>query len=187
MLFVVSRLYAHSKNYDMDLTLDYNIELFPLQQEQSFAMALASSLARGGAAAGASGADGTDDAPDDKQRDVWRPDGKGRRGLEDDYDYVMYGKVRYCFSCILTNIKLWTNLKVYKFDGGTTEIVYASALCLEKASTQVYSFQYCLCVIWWASYVLDRLFPAYDEHCTRRPSVSPDAKIVDCYYKKKAC
>jgi DNA-directed RNA polymerase I, II, and III subunit RPABC3 len=24
---------------------------------------------------------------------VWRPDGKGRRGLEEDYDYVMYGKV----------------------------------------------------------------------------------------------
>ncbi|KAF8349922.1 hypothetical protein F5887DRAFT_406072 [Amanita rubescens] len=98
----VSRLYAHSKNYDMDLTLDYNVELFPLQQDDSFALALASSLARGGGAAGAA-EDG-----DDKERDVWRPDGKGHRGLEDDYDYVMYGKV-------------------YKFDGGTTEIVTAYA------------------------------------------------------------
>ncbi|KAF8740567.1 hypothetical protein AX14_008177 [Amanita brunnescens Koide BX004] len=99
----VSRLYAHSKNYDMDLTLDYNVELFPLHQDDNFALALASSLARGGGATGAA-EDG-----DDKERDVWRPDGKGHRGLEDDYDYVMYGKV-------------------YKFDGGTAEIVtvYAS-------------------------------------------------------------
>jgi hypothetical protein len=87
----VSRLYAHSKNYDMDLTLDYNTELFPLQSDQSFALALASSLARGGSGAG--GVDGGADDADDKDRDVWRPDGKGRRGLEEDYDYVMYGKV----------------------------------------------------------------------------------------------
>lgn len=71
----------------MDLTLDYNVELFPLHQDDSFALALASSLARGGGVAGAA-EDG-----DDKERDVWRPDGKGHRGLEDDYDYVMYGKV----------------------------------------------------------------------------------------------
>ncbi|OBZ78971.1 DNA-directed RNA polymerases I, II, and III subunit RPABC3 [Grifola frondosa] len=98
----VSRLYAHSKNYDMDLTLDYNIELFPLQKDQSFALALASSLARGPQAAG-----GTTEE-EEKDRDVWRPDGKGRRGLEEDYDYVMYGKV-------------------YRFDGGAAEIVTAYA------------------------------------------------------------
>ena len=84
----VSRLYAHSKNYDMDLTLDYNVELFPLQKEQNFALALASSLARGAS----SGVNADGSAED--ERDVWRPDGKGSRGLEDDYDYVMYGKVR---------------------------------------------------------------------------------------------
>ncbi|KIJ68285.1 hypothetical protein HYDPIDRAFT_124610 [Hydnomerulius pinastri MD-312] len=100
----VSRLYARSKNYDMDMTLDYNTELLPLSDGQSFAMALASSLARdGGAPTGADGADA-----EDKDRDIWRPDGKGRRGLEEDYDYVMYGKV-------------------YKFDGGTAEIVTAYA------------------------------------------------------------
>jgi len=104
----VSRLYAHSKNYDMDLTLDYNVELFPLQKEQIFALALASSLARGGGNAGTSGNDVAAEDTDDKDRDVWRPDGKGRRGLEEDYDYVMYGKV-------------------YKFDGGTSEIVTAYA------------------------------------------------------------
>ncbi|KDQ63798.1 hypothetical protein JAAARDRAFT_29844 [Jaapia argillacea MUCL 33604] len=100
----VSRLYAHSKNYDMDLTLDYNIELFPLQKDQSFALALATSLVRGGAAP-SGGAGGEEE---EKEKDVWRPDGKGRRGLEEDYDYVMYGKV-------------------YKFDGGTSEIVTAYA------------------------------------------------------------
>ena len=84
----MSRLYAHSKNYDMDLTLDYNIELFPLLKDQSFALALASSLARGGPSATASGDDGAE-----TERDVWRPDGKGSRGLDDEYDYVMYGKV----------------------------------------------------------------------------------------------
>jgi len=80
----------------MDLTLDYNVELFPLQKDRSFALALASSLARGG----------TENATeeDDKDKDVWRPDGKGQRGLEEDYDYVMYGKV-------------------YRFDTGTAEIV----------------------------------------------------------------
>lgn len=87
----VSRLYARSKNYDMDLTLDYNIELFPISNGDTFAMALASSLSRDGGAP-------TADGEEDKDRDVWRPDGKGRRGLEEDYDYVMYGKVRLCFS-----------------------------------------------------------------------------------------
>lgn len=69
----------------MELTLDFNVELFPLQKEQTFALALASSLARDGPSVGA---DETDN-----ERDVWRPDGKGQRGLEEDYDYVMYGKV----------------------------------------------------------------------------------------------
>ena len=72
----------------MDLTLDYNIELYPLKAGQSFALALASSLVKG--AQGGEGAGGEDE---EKDRDVWRPDGKGRRGLEEDYEYVMYGKV----------------------------------------------------------------------------------------------
>ncbi|KAK0198690.1 hypothetical protein F5146DRAFT_1020674 [Armillaria mellea] len=98
----VSRLQAHSKNYDMDMTLDYNIELFPLETGQHFALALASSLARGGQRSN------TTDGAAEEEEHVWRPDGKGQRGLEEDYDYVMYGKV-------------------YKFDGGTAEIVTAYA------------------------------------------------------------
>ena len=81
----------------MDLTLDYNIELYPLSQDDSFSLALASSLARGPPQAKDS-----ENAQD--ERDVWRPDGKGRRGLEEDYEYVMYGKV-------------------YRFDSGNSEIV----------------------------------------------------------------
>ena len=65
----------------MDLTLDYNIELFPLQSGQSFALALASTLSRV-----PQGAGGAED--EDKDRDVWRPDAKGRRGLDDEYEYV---------------------------------------------------------------------------------------------------
>ena len=100
----------------MDLTLDYNVELYPLQADQSFALALASSLARGPNAGG---------DEDEKDRDVWRPDGKGRRGLEEDYEYVMYGKV-----CRLPapSPVLCTGAhrvcQVYKFDGGQQEIVY---------------------------------------------------------------
>ena len=71
----------------MDLTLDYNIELFPLQKDQQIALALASSLSRGPP----TGGEGDEDS---KEVPVWRPDGKGRRGIEEDYDYVMYGKVR---------------------------------------------------------------------------------------------
>ncbi|KAI9428558.1 RNA polymerase [Lactarius indigo] len=98
----VSRLHAVSKNYSMDLTLDYNSEIFPLNIGQDVALALASSLARGPAGSQEGGEE------EDRDRDVWRPDAKGRRGLEDDYGYVMYGRV-------------------YRFDPGTGEVVTAYA------------------------------------------------------------
>lgn len=66
----------------MDLTLDYNVELFPLKEGQSFALSLATSLARGGAPK-------ADGEGDEKDQHVWRPDGKGQKGIEEDYDYVM--------------------------------------------------------------------------------------------------
>jgi hypothetical protein len=83
----------------MTLTLDYNCEIFPLEIGQNVVLALASSLARDPAVS----QDGT--VEEDRDRDVWRPDGKGRRGFEDDYDYVMYGRV-------------------YRFDPGTDDVVY---------------------------------------------------------------
>ncbi|KAH8120296.1 RNA polymerase I [Phellopilus nigrolimitatus] len=97
----VSRLFAHSSNYDMDVTLDYNVELYSLKNGESFSLVLASSLVR----SSKDGA-GVDGADEDKDTHIWRPDGKGRRGLEEDYEYVMYGRV-------------------YKFDSGTSEIVTA--------------------------------------------------------------
>jgi len=86
----------------MALTLDYNTELLPMTNGDSFALALASSLSRDGSAPTADGGDG-----EDKDRDMWRPDGKGRRGLEEDYDYVMYGKVRFCL-CVIVGLRLLT-------------------------------------------------------------------------------
>jgi RNA polymerase Rpb8 len=90
----------------MKLTLDYNIELFPLEDGQSFALALASSLSRAGS------------KEDEEEQQAWRPDVK-RQGLDDDYDYVMYGKV-----CIL--LPLWRNkslnaVQIYKYDGKPEE------------------------------------------------------------------
>jgi len=81
----VSRLYARSKNYEMDLTLDYNIELFPLKTGQTFTLSLATSLSRGSVP-------GKDGEGEDKEQQ-WRPDGKGQKGIEEDYEYVMFGKV----------------------------------------------------------------------------------------------
>lgn len=99
----VSRLNAKSRNYGMKLTLDYNCEIFPLKVGQNVVLALASSLARDPAVS----QDGAVEE-DNRDRDVWRPDGKGRRGFEDDYDYVMYGRV-------------------YRFDSGTDDVVTAYA------------------------------------------------------------
>ncbi|KDQ08501.1 hypothetical protein BOTBODRAFT_179853 [Botryobasidium botryosum FD-172 SS1] len=92
----VSRLSATSSNFGMSLTLDYNVELYPLRTGESFTFALASSLRKGGMT----------DAADKDARDVWRPDGSS--GLEEDYEYVMFGKV-------------------YKFDEGASEVVTAYA------------------------------------------------------------
>ncbi|KAG8926500.1 DNA-directed RNA polymerases I, II, and III subunit RPABC3 [Tulasnella sp. 419] len=78
----VSRLSAKSSNFDMELSLDYNVELYPIYAQDVFSLVLASSLVRDGMG-----------MSDDDANAGWRPDGKGLRGLEEDYDYVMYGKV----------------------------------------------------------------------------------------------
>lgn len=75
----VSRLMATSESHGMHLALDFNTELYPLNAGNRFTFTLASSLSRGG-------------ETEEDARDVWRPDG-GKRGIEADYDYVMYGKV----------------------------------------------------------------------------------------------
>ena len=101
---------AKSRNYGMDLTLDYNCEIFPLEIGQNVVLALASSLARDAAVS----QDGT--VEEDRDRDVWRPDGKGQRGFEDDYDYVMYGRV-------------------YRFDPGKEDVVCVLKFYRQKFPT----------------------------------------------------
>ena len=70
----------------MDLTLDFNSELYPLKPGQTFTLSLATSLSRGAAP-------GKEGEAEDKDHQ-WRPDGKGQKGIEEDYEYVMFGKVR---------------------------------------------------------------------------------------------
>jgi DNA-directed RNA polymerase I, II, and III subunit RPABC3 len=65
---------AKAETVDMELTLDVNTEIYPLNPAEKFTLLLASAL--------------SNDPTLDKE--AWRP---GRRTLADDYDYVMNGKV----------------------------------------------------------------------------------------------
>jgi RNA polymerase Rpb8 len=151
----VSRLEAESRNYGMKLTLDYNCEIFPLEIGQNVVLALASSLARDPGVS----QDGT--VEEDRDRDVWRPDGKGRRGFEDDYDYVMYGRV-------------------YRFDPGTDDVVYVLNFYPSKLSDVPHptSPQDCIRIVWRITHVFDRVLPSHDEHCAWGPCISFNAKVV---------
>ncbi|KAG8900204.1 DNA-directed RNA polymerases I, II, and III subunit RPABC3 [Tulasnella sp. 408] len=74
----------------MTLSLDYNVELYPLYKGEAVTVTLASSLSLGG-------------LNQDKEANTWRPGAKTTKGLDDDYDYVMFGRASIA-------------LKVYKFD-----------------------------------------------------------------------
>jgi hypothetical protein len=151
----VSRLKAESRNYNMRLTLDYNCEIFPLEAGQSVVLALASSLARDPAVS----QDGT--VEEDRDRDVWRPDGKDRRGFEDDYDYVMYGRV-------------------YRFDPGEKDNVYVLNLYSSKLSDvpHLTSPQDCIRIVRRIAHVFIRVLPSHDEHCAWGPCIPVTAKVV---------
>lgn len=102
----VARITARSENHEMDLTLDINSDLYPLQVADQISMALASSLIPEDVTSknnDPSGNPMTGGA--NSVRDAWRP---GKGGLADEYQYVMYGKV-------------------YKFDEGTEDRVSAYA------------------------------------------------------------
>jgi hypothetical protein len=156
----------------MDLTLDYNVELFPLQKDHSFALALASSLARGGTSGNT--AEASQDETNENERDVWRPDGKGSRGLEDEYDYVMYGKV--CLSKQYIRFPRLTFLirSTSSMEGVGKSCMLSFNLCFLVS----YQSQDSLYLVWWASHVLDWFIPAYDEYRSWGPRLSPHAKIV---------
>jgi hypothetical protein len=93
---------------------------------------------------------------------VWRPDGKGRHGLEEDYEYVMYGKVSLfirlarqspipcrCINSTKGRTKMCT------FD------IFFSDLVLNPL------FQNRLRVLWRTPLVSDGILPTFDQHSSR--------------------
>lgn len=76
----VSRISAQSStSQDVKITLDINSEVFPVSDNDSLTITLASTLGNESSMLTASGS--------------WRPPKAGDRSLADDYDYVMYGTV----------------------------------------------------------------------------------------------
>ncbi|CAL9737307.1 DNA-directed RNA polymerases I, II, and III subunit RPABC3 [Monosporozyma servazzii] len=77
----IARIEANSTTQEQcKLTLDINIELFPVQTNEQLTITLASSLSLGG-----------DDTKQDNKNASWRPPQPNERSLADDYDYVMHG------------------------------------------------------------------------------------------------
>lgn len=76
----VSRIEGQSStSQDVKITLDINSELFPVKNNDSLTITLASSLGNESSMLTSNGS--------------WRPPKRGDRSLADDYDYVMYGTV----------------------------------------------------------------------------------------------
>jgi DNA-directed RNA polymerase I, II, and III subunit RPABC3 len=69
---------ARSETNEMQLTLDYNSEIYPLKSGERITLMLATSLSPHGA--------------DDEAAKSWRPD-RESDGIDKDFEYVMYGKV----------------------------------------------------------------------------------------------
>jgi DNA-directed RNA polymerases I, II, and III subunit RPABC3 len=72
----VSRIKGSSPSSDLNLILDINSELYPLEKGQHISLNLSSTLRLDG-----------------KEDKGWRDLSKGEPTLADDYDYVCYGKV----------------------------------------------------------------------------------------------
>ena len=85
----VSRIVGHSSSLDMNLSLDVAVDIYPVTVAQNLTVQIASSLGR---TAG-------DGEGGDNDRDAWRLEGGG--GLADEFDYVMYGKVRLATACVI--------------------------------------------------------------------------------------
>lgn len=76
----VSRITGQSStSQDIKITLDINSELFPVRDNDSLTIMLASSLGNESSMLTSNGS--------------WRPPKSNDRSLADDYDYVMYGTV----------------------------------------------------------------------------------------------
>jgi DNA-directed RNA polymerase I, II, and III subunit RPABC3 len=88
----VSRIEATSSALSMSLTLDVNMDLYPLGPGDRITVLLASTLHGADESAKKTGQDGAELTEDDVEdrREAWRG---GDEGLAADYDYVTYGKV----------------------------------------------------------------------------------------------
>jgi len=71
----VSRIFGVSENYEMELILDVNVDIYPIEVNAKLSFALASST-------------NADGSPDEGLFDQ-----SGKHSLLDKYDYAMYGKV----------------------------------------------------------------------------------------------
>eukprot|EP00850_Spirogloea_muscicola_P013486 SM000091S24644 [mRNA] locus=s91:493486:494553:- [translate_table: standard] len=71
----VSRFIGHSEQFDMDLLLDVNVDVYPLQRDDKFALALAPTLNLDGS------------------QDEGFFDQSKKKSLMDQYEYVTYGKL----------------------------------------------------------------------------------------------
>jgi hypothetical protein len=86
-------------NHAMTLVLDFNVELYPLKVGDSFALALSSSLTPEG------------EKESGIETQSWRIE-EGKGGLADEYEYVMYGKVRPLPFCTIQFIQYRVTLIV---------------------------------------------------------------------------
>ncbi|KAI9005052.1 hypothetical protein DFJ74DRAFT_403620 [Hyaloraphidium curvatum] len=78
----VSRINSTAEDYDLNLRIDVNSEIYPMHVEERFTFCLAHSLAADASSAGV------------ERKEVWRDVGApGKKTLADDFDYVMHGKV----------------------------------------------------------------------------------------------
>ena len=81
LILIVSRVFGKSENFQMDLTLDVNTQIYPLDKADRFTMVLSKSLSTDGSAGFY------------ENEGFWDPSRRDQRTLADDYEYVMYGKV----------------------------------------------------------------------------------------------
>ncbi|CAG8525640.1 7875_t:CDS:2 [Ambispora gerdemannii] len=98
----VSRFVARSENYEMELTLDVNIELYPLDIGDRVSLCLASSLESNPLPTEVPKAISMSDSEaerkrkkeqEEKERDSWQEKRPDEVDLSDEYEYVMFGKV----------------------------------------------------------------------------------------------
>lgn len=86
LVHAVSRIRARSDLYEMDLTLDINVDLYPVSQGEKLALCLAPTLNLDGSAMPVS-------TGGNSVQSVYDPTVGSRPTLADRYEYVMFGRV----------------------------------------------------------------------------------------------